>query len=177
MAGPIYDATVAYLRDRDLDLDEDPAEDTVSFTVSLPDAEWHVYAWARDDASELLVHSVLPYHVPVERRTEAALFLTRANLGLSLGNWELDLDDGEVRFKTCLDLNGEPPVPGLIKPQFDANLYTTHTYLAGLAAVVGGVDAAAAIKLAEPSASTDPTPSTETVEPPPAAKRGRRTGS
>lgn len=164
VAGPLYDATVAYLRGRDLDLDEDPAEDTVSFPVSLPDAAWHVYAWARDDASELLVHSVLPYHVPVERRTEAALFLTRANLGLSLGNWELDLDDGEVRFKTCLDLNGEPPVPGLIKPQFDANLHTTYRYLAALAAVVGGVDAAAAIKLAEPSASADRPPSAEAVE-------------
>jgi hypothetical protein len=91
MAGPIYDATVAYLCDRDLDLQQDPDEDTVAFPVSLPGATWHVYAWAREDASQLVVHSVLPYPIPLERRTEAALFLTRANLGLTLGNWELDL--------------------------------------------------------------------------------------
>jgi hypothetical protein len=149
MAGPLYDAVVAYLRGRDLELDEDPEQDTVSFPVVLADAEWRVYAWARDDMSQVLVHSVLPYFIPEERRVEAALFLTRANLGLGLGNWELDLDDGEVRFKTCLDLNGEPPTAGLIKPQFDANLYTFHQYLAGLAAVVGGVDATAAIALSE----------------------------
>ena len=150
MAGPIYDATVAYLRGRDVDLEEDPAEDTVAFPVSLPGATWHVYAWARDDASQLLVHSVLPYPVPVDRRTDAALFLTRANLGLTLGNWELDLDDGEVRFKTSLDLNGQDPALGLIKPIFDANLHTTYQYLSGLAAVVGGADVSATINVSEP---------------------------
>src|SRR5207253_11277620 len=133
MAGPIYDATVAYLRGRDLVLDEDPAEDTVSFTVSLPDAEWHVYAWARDDASELLVHSVLPYHVPVERRPEAGLFLTRANLGRSFGNWGPDLEDGEVRFKTCLALTGGPPMPGPIRRRFAPNPYPPYPSLPGLA--------------------------------------------
>jgi hypothetical protein len=54
-----------------------------------------------------------------------------------------------VRFKTSLDLNGHDPATELIKPLFDANLHTTYQYISGLAAVVGGTDAAVAIKVSE----------------------------
>jgi len=31
-------------------------------------------------------------------------FLTRANYGLNIGNFEMDFQDGEIRFKTAIDV-------------------------------------------------------------------------
>jgi len=49
----------------------------------------------------------LPIKVPAERREAAAAFLAQRNYDLGLGAFELDLSDGEVRFRAdLLALNG-----------------------------------------------------------------------
>jgi hypothetical protein len=40
---------------------------------------------------------------PPERRDEVARFITYANWGLSIGNFEMDFDEGTVRFKSSID--------------------------------------------------------------------------
>lgn len=37
-----------------------------------------------------------------------AEFLTRANYGLAFGNFELDMDDGEIRYKVCTACDDGP---------------------------------------------------------------------
>jgi hypothetical protein len=44
--------------------------------------------------------------VPPGRRDEVARLVTRANWGLSIGNFEFDFDDGTVRFKVSVDFGG-----------------------------------------------------------------------
>ena len=44
--------------------------------------------------------------VPDARRPEAAEYLHRINYGLLLGNFEMDYDEGEVRFRTSLMAEG-----------------------------------------------------------------------
>src|SRR5690349_1693037 len=41
-----------------------------------------------------------------EKYGEAMEFITRANFGLPVGNFELDLEDGELRFRTGIDAEG-----------------------------------------------------------------------
>ena len=38
-----------------------------------------------------------------EQRKEVAEFITRANFGLNFGNFELDMRDGEIRYKHAVD--------------------------------------------------------------------------
>lgn len=44
--------------------------------------------------------------VPDARRLETAEYLHRINYGLLLGNFEMDYDEGEVRFRTSLMAEG-----------------------------------------------------------------------
>src|SRR6266478_456585 len=44
--------------------------------------------------------------VPQERCDEVVRFITLANWGLSIGNFEMDYDDGHVRFKSSIDFRG-----------------------------------------------------------------------
>ena len=47
-------------------------------------------------------YHIVPVKVPVEKRAAVCEFITRANYGLTLGNFELDMNDGEIRYKVTL---------------------------------------------------------------------------
>jgi hypothetical protein len=77
--------------------------------------------------------------------------LTRANFGIVLGNFEVDVDNGSFRYKTSVEVDGATIRPSLIESVVAANVLTMNHYLpavqgllyAGLSvddalAVVGG---------------------------------------
>jgi hypothetical protein len=81
-------------------------------------------------------YSYFPVNVPAEKRTEMAEFITRANYGMRVGNFEMDFVDGEVRFKTSLDVENDELTPALISNQVYTNVWTMDRYLPGLFAMV-----------------------------------------
>jgi hypothetical protein len=109
--------------------------------------KWNCFAQAREEQDQMVFYSVLPFQVPEEYRQEIALFLTRANYGMILGNFELDLSDGEVRYKTATDFEGNSEIePAMIKPHIYANVMTMDRYYGAIQAVAAGEkDAASAI--------------------------------
>ena len=54
----------------------------------------------------VLCHAYAPFKVAEEDRRRVMEFVTRANCGLKLGNFEMDLDTGVVCFKTTFCLTG-----------------------------------------------------------------------
>lgn len=46
------------------------------------------------------------FRVPPEKRMDVCEALTRANYGLRVGNFEMDMDDGEIRYKASIDVEG-----------------------------------------------------------------------
>ncbi len=76
--------------------------------------------------------------------------LTRINYGLILGNFEMDYADGEVRFKTSMDVEDSELTPELIKPVVFANLGMMDRYWPTLTALVEGrLEPQAALALVE----------------------------
>jgi hypothetical protein len=59
-------------------------------------------AVALEDERQLLLFTVMPSLVPAARRSAAVELLTRVNLMIPVGNFELDFGDGEVRFKASV---------------------------------------------------------------------------
>lgn len=74
--------------------------------------------------------------MPEDRRLSIAEFIARANYGLVLGNFELDFIDGELRFKTSIDVDGTELPPELIEPVVYANVLTMDQYMPGIMAVI-----------------------------------------
>jgi len=84
--------------------------------------------------------------VPAPRRREVMEFLTRANYGLLVGNFEMDLADGEIRFKASTEIEGDD----LPYSQYQSLVYTSVSvmdrYFPGLQRVIqGSSDPAAAV--------------------------------
>lgn len=114
---------------------------------------WTCIARPREDRGIFLFYSIAAVNVPEEKRLMVSEYLTRANYGLPLGNFELDFSDGEVRFKTSLDVEGEEYMltPAMIKSLVYSNVLTMDRYLGGMMAVIYG-DAAPAEEIAKAEA-------------------------
>ncbi len=107
---------------------------------------WKFYAQAVEEQQLILLYSVCPLRVPEERRLEASSFLTRANYGLTAGNFELDFADGEIRYKTVLQLSGDTLDAAALKRIVRVNGIAMETYLPGIGAVITGTEAAVALE-------------------------------
>ncbi len=107
---------------------------------------WACLAQAREPHQQVVFYSICPLRVPEAKRAAMSEFLTRVNYGVVIGNFEMDLDDGEVRYKTSLDLEDvtEPAVlPALLGHIVYANVAAMDRYLPGMMAVITGSKSAA----------------------------------
>lgn len=99
---------------------------------------WSCYAQAKDDREQFVFYSVCPIKAQGEQLLPMAEFLTRANFGLTLGNFEMDFEDGEIRYKTSIDVEGDRLSFALLKQLVHANVMIMDHYLPGIMAVLYG---------------------------------------
>ncbi len=96
------------------------------------------YAQIRVDLEQFLFYVVAPVKAPEKVRQAVADFITRANYGLRIGNFEMDFDDGEVRYKSSLDFENAALTAVLIKNAIYPAVQTMDRYLPGLMGVIYG---------------------------------------
>ncbi len=111
------------------------------------------YAQVRVEEQILLCYAVAPLQAPPEARQAVAEFVTRANHGLWIGNFEMDWADGEVRYKSSLDFEGLALTPALIRNVISPTLQMLVCYLPGLINVIGGQAPADALARVTPDGS------------------------
>ena len=81
---------------------------------------------------------------------EMAEFLHRANYGMIFGCFELDYDDGEIRFRISLNCNDGLPGPSVLEDLWDLPAMMAERYGNGIIAVsMGMLSAEEAIKRIE----------------------------
>lgn len=100
--------------------------------------QWSCVAQAREEMSQFVFYSVCPVSVPEHKRLAMAEFITRANYGMVMGNLEMDMSDGEVRYKTSIDVEGDRLSPALVRQVIYTNVVTMDQYLPGIMSVIYG---------------------------------------
>jgi len=125
-------------------------EGSIRFSFSGDTETWMVYIHDLEDSERLAVLSVVPTLVMESERAEVGNFIQRCNFGLVVGNFEMDLDSGEVRFRTSMDLDGITTNTDLVRNLVFGNVAVVNDYLPGLNRVIhGGLSAKEAIALVE----------------------------
>jgi hypothetical protein len=99
---------------------------------------WPCYAQAREAQQQIVLYSICPLRVPEAMRPVMAELLTRANYGLVVGNFEMDYEDGEIRYKTSLDVEDSEATTELLRHIVYANVTTMDRYLPSILAVLAG---------------------------------------
>jgi len=115
-------------------------EDRYSFTMNYSgqNGDLRCYAVIRVDLEEFLFYAVAPIKTPEEVRQSVSEFVTRANYGLRIGNFELDFADGEARYKSSLNFEGQELNVDLISNAIYPAVQTMDRYLPGLLRVSYG---------------------------------------
>ncbi|HVK66479.1 MAG TPA: tetratricopeptide repeat protein [Polyangium sp.] len=103
-----------------------------------------------EELERVVVYVIFEPKAKKELRAELAEFVTRANFGMGDGNFEMDFDDGSVRFKIALDYTEEPLSPLLLRNMLFDAMDTTEIYADALARVIAGKSKAkTAVRAAE----------------------------
>jgi hypothetical protein len=89
-------------------------------------------AEAREEQKTFVFYPIFGVNVPKHRRRDVAEFFTGANCGLVLGNFEMDLEDGEVCYKTGIDVEDEPLTSSEIRKLVYPSILMADRYLPGL---------------------------------------------
>lgn len=105
-------------------------------------APWPVIALVGEEPARVVLYSVLPDDVPEANRSAVAELLARAGYGLLSGALEIDLDDGEVRVRTGVDLgradHDDATLGALLDPVIALNLTLMDTIWDALQDVAAG---------------------------------------
>lgn len=131
----MFDAVIAFFEEDDWRYEELPDRTCLRLGFAGKNANFMCYAEAHEAIDTFVFYSVYPLKVPENKRIAAAEYLTRANYGLFIGNFEMDFRDGEVRFKTSVDVE-EAELGPLLKRMVYANVVMADKYFHGLMQVI-----------------------------------------
>ena len=115
---------------------EPQPDGTHRMPVEGASGRWVTYLRPDDEAEQLTVFGIFPGEVPPHQRTSMALLLTRVNRGLIVGCFELDLDDGELRFRCGLDVEGGELTEPLVAQLVGLNGRTLDAYFPAIDALL-----------------------------------------
>lgn len=126
-------------------------EDNWSFTESQVDTglslrfggrngQWNCYARVREEDGQFAFYSYAPVDIPEAKYPVTTEYITRANFGLHIGDFEFNFITGTVQFKTSIDVKGQESglTSTLIRHLVYTNVVTMDKYLPGLELVVMG---------------------------------------
>jgi len=103
-----------------------------------------------EENERIIVYSYAPFNIEADIRPSILALTSRANYGLLIGNFEFDLNDGELRYKTSIDVEGGELTERMFETLLSANLVTHENYMPAIRAVIDdGVPPADAIAAVE----------------------------
>lgn len=148
--GRLYDTLVMFLQEEDWKFTPMPEETAALMTFNCENASYLCYARMREEQQQVMFYAIYPLRAPADRRDEVAEFVARVNYGLALGNMELDVDDGEMRFKTSADVGAAQFSLPLLRSLMQTCIATADRYYPGYTALLyGGVTPQQAVEQVE----------------------------
>jgi hypothetical protein len=115
----------------------DEAEGVVMrVTIPAESARYDCLLRADNETGVLVFYTHCPVQVPAERMHAALELVARLNFDHTLGNLEIDVETGRMRFKTSIDVEGETLTEGLIANLVYANVASLEQMLPAITSVV-----------------------------------------
>ena len=146
---------LGFFEDQDWPVAEIEPEELYETAFEGEHGVWPCRIHCYDTDRRLVFISAFPGVVAEDRRGAVGELCNRANFGLAVGNFELDVDGGEVRFRTSLDATEAWPGAELVRNVVVANVLTFDQYLPAIEAVLQGTDPVDAVEDVEEDVEAD----------------------
>ncbi|WP_414551375.1 YbjN domain-containing protein [Anabaena sp. CCY 0017] len=135
---PIFQAIINFLTQDDWPFTKIQGKLALRLGFQGKNGKWNCYAEAREEEEQFVFYSICPQNASESQHMAIAEFITRANFGIVIGNFEMDFNDGEIRYKTSIDVEGDRVSFALIKQLVYANIATMDEYLPDIMSVISG---------------------------------------
>jgi hypothetical protein len=97
--GQFFEEIVNFFEEDNWPFVQIEGESVLQIVFQGENGKWTCYAKARDDQEQFVFYSVCPVNAPDSKRLAVAEFLTRANSGMIIGNFEMDFSGGDNEAK------------------------------------------------------------------------------
>jgi hypothetical protein len=101
---------------------------TVLFGVEVENIRFQMAFHWLEKNDQLLLYAYFPENVSEKKRNKMAVLLTHINFGIVIGNFEMDLADGCLRYKTSIDTESLLITEKLIENMINATVATFNHY-------------------------------------------------
>ena len=156
MVGRVFDSLIAFLQEDDWRYEELPDESAIRFSFTGKNARYDCFGRANEEHEIFVFYTIIPLRASESQRLLVAELLARINYGLNIGNFEMDMNDGEIRYKTSIDVEGGELTSRMVETLITVNISTTDRYFSSFTDVMyAGVDPAEAVlRIERPDPST-----------------------
>ena len=123
--------TVEYLQEFGLQfelMDDDEKEWAIVGTIETEVGQIRLMIALRATPCQVIVYAYHPLIIVSSMRPTAMELFTRINNELAIGAFELDLDDGQIRFRVGIDFTGVILAKEMIKTAVELSFGTLATY-------------------------------------------------
>ena len=134
----IYQTIINFFNQEDWEFQESSDKQALTLGFQGKNGKWNCFAKVREQQRQFLFYSVLPIQAEENKLANIAEFITRANYGMAIGNFELDFTDGEIRYKTSIDVDGDRLNFDLFRNLVYTNVMMMDEYLPGIMSVIQG---------------------------------------
>ena len=126
--GRVFDSVIVFLQEDEWRYEEIPGEAAIRFGFTGHNARFECFGRVNEDHEIFVFYTVIPLRVPEAQRLPVAELIARINYGLNVGNFEMDINDGEIRYKTSIDVEGGELTPRMVETLLSVNISTTDRY-------------------------------------------------
>jgi hypothetical protein len=100
------------------------------WSLNLPgeDGSYLCYLQVESDRGQVVFYGIVPAIAEETERVRTAVAIAAVNYGLAVGNFELDLSDGEMRFSTGIDVTGTTLDPLVFARMIDHTIDMLDAY-------------------------------------------------
>jgi hypothetical protein len=105
--------------------------------MELENGNYDCYIDLRTEENQVLIYTISATKIPTSQRVRAAEYISRANYNLIIGNFELNFEDGKIRYKTSYlyDTNF-PNSEEVFLKNMSASFHTMDKYIAGIMSII-----------------------------------------
>jgi len=134
----IFETVAHFFQTQNWTVNQIPDQPILHFYFEGENGRWECYAQAREAQGQFIFYSVFPQKAPQVKHQAVAEYITRANYGMIIGNFEFDFSDGEIRYKTSIDVDSSNLDVAVIGQLVYTNLLNVDKYLLGILEILDG---------------------------------------
>src|SRR5512135_3622341 len=105
---PIMDVVLRFFREDQWNFQKLNSKPIVRAGFRGEHGTWVCFARVDEENRRFLFHSTMGLNIPSQSRMAVAEYLTRVNYGMAIGSFEMNMDTGDVRCRTSVEVPEGP---------------------------------------------------------------------